>query len=89
MYAMAPPFPSLAGAPPLTHSNISFRLPVELAHVRHDDGLSAQTILGMRPMSRTAPSDGEGSREAFAMLRSGKTAPWQFINCTVIFTGRL
>ncbi len=59
-YAMAPPFPSLAGAPPLTPSNVSFRSSAELAHVRHDDGLSAQTVLDVRLTWRTAPSDVRG-----------------------------
>ncbi len=59
-YAMAPPFPSLAGAFASHPSNVSFRLPAELAHVRHGDGLSAQTILGLRLTWRTAPSDVRG-----------------------------
>jgi hypothetical protein len=69
-YAKTPPFPSVARVPACgwvfaSHpSNVSFRLPAELAHVRHDGGLSAQTILGMRLTRRTAPSDVRGAREA-------------------------
>jgi hypothetical protein len=56
MTPQAPPFPWLAGAPSLTRSKDSFRLPAELAHACHDGRLTAQTVLGMRPTRRTAPS---------------------------------
>jgi hypothetical protein len=65
-YAMAPSFPSLAGYPLCgwvfaSHpSNVSFRLPVELEHIRHDGGLSAQTVFAMRLTRRTAPSEVRG-----------------------------
>ncbi len=55
---MAPPFPSLAGAPPLTLSNVSFRSPAELTYAclfRHTLEQSSACL-----RSRTAPSDVRG-----------------------------
>jgi hypothetical protein len=52
-------------------------------HVRHDGGLSAQTILAMRLTRRTGPSDVRGTREAChnASLRKDGVMP-----CSLSFT---
>ena len=78
VWAWASSFPSLAGASVSHPPKASLRSPVKLAHVRHDGGLSAQTILGVRLPRRTAPSVHKaGTRETPAMLalRKGEPTP--------------
>ena len=60
MDAMAPPFPSLAGAPPLTLPTSPSACLRNSRTPAIDSRLTAQTVLGMRLTWRTAPSDVRG-----------------------------
>jgi hypothetical protein len=87
MYGMAPPFPSLAGAPPLTPSNVSFRSAAELAYAF----LSGHTLKQSSPClrSRTGPSDVNGDPRGSrnASLRKDCTMAF-YVRCCCIPAGR-